>query len=54
MYLVEKWLKHQKINSLKMHAYLNAEGFYRKLGYQNCFFNDASIQPQYIALGKIL
>ncbi len=54
MYLVEKWLKHQRINSLKIHVRLNAEGFYRKLGYQNCLFNDISIQPQYIALGKIL
>jgi N-acetylglutamate synthase-like GNAT family acetyltransferase len=54
MYLLEQWLKHKKIKILKMHARLSAEGFYRKLGYQECDFDDRCIQQHYINLGKIL
>ncbi len=54
MKLLEKWLKQRNINILKMHARLNAESFYRKLGYIDMEFNDVSIHKNYIDLGKIL
>lgn len=54
MKLLEKWLKQRNIKILKMHAKLNAESFYRKLGYIDMKFSDVSVQKNYIDLGKIL
>lgn len=51
---VERWLKKQKLEVLKMHSRLSAEGFYRKLGYVEMAFNDPCIQKNYIDLGKVL
>jgi GrpB-like predicted nucleotidyltransferase (UPF0157 family)/ribosomal protein S18 acetylase RimI-like enzyme len=54
MQLLEKWLKHKKVKLFKMHARLDAEAFYRKLGYEDCKFDDQSIAERYIDLGKVL
>jgi GrpB-like predicted nucleotidyltransferase (UPF0157 family)/N-acetylglutamate synthase-like GNAT family acetyltransferase len=54
MQLLEKWAKYQGRSILKMHARLNVENFYRKLGYIDIEFNDLSILKEYVDLGKIL
>jgi GrpB-like predicted nucleotidyltransferase (UPF0157 family)/ribosomal protein S18 acetylase RimI-like enzyme len=54
MQLIEKWLRHQGKEVIKMHAYLGAEGFYRKLGYSDMNFDDISISKDIIDLGKVL
>ena len=54
MQLVEKWIKTQGRNIIKLHANPNAENFYRKLGYVDMEFDDASISKEIIDLGKIL
>lgn len=51
---IEKWGKYQGRKIIKMHARLNAEQFYRNLGYSDMLFNDPSIQKEYIDLGKEL
>jgi len=50
--LLEKWIKVHGRNTIKMHARLNAEGFYRKLGYNEMLFDDPSISDDIIDLGK--
>lgn len=54
MTLLEQWIKEQKRKSIKMHAALRAELFYRKLGYSEVIFNDPCITSDIIDLGKIL
>lgn len=54
MIFLEKWLAHHGRITLKMHARLSAEPFYRKLGYEEMAFDDPSIQAQYVDLGKKL
>ena len=43
MQLVEKWIKSQGRNIIKLHANPNAEHFYHKLGYTEMEFDDVSI-----------
>lgn len=54
MQLVEKWIKSQGHNIIKLHANPNAEKFYRKLGYTDMEFDDVSISKDTIDLGKII
>jgi GrpB-like predicted nucleotidyltransferase (UPF0157 family)/N-acetylglutamate synthase-like GNAT family acetyltransferase len=54
MKLLEKWIKSQGRNIIKLHANPNAEDFYRKLGYDDMEFDDISISKDTIDLGKIL
>ncbi len=54
MHFLEKWLKHQGITIFKMHADLDAENLYRKLGYIDMPFDDPCIQDEYVNLGKLL
>ena len=54
MKLLEKWIKSQGHNIIKIHANPNAEDFYRKLGYVEMEFDDVSISKETIDLGKIL
>ncbi len=54
MQLVEKWIKFQGRNIIKLHANPNAEKFYRKLGYTEIEFDDVSISKETIDLGKRL
>lgn len=54
MQLVEKWIKFQGRNIIKLHAIPNAEKFYRKLGYAEMEFDDVSISNDTIDLGKII
>lgn len=52
--LLEKWLTLQNAKLIKVHAHLKAEKFYRKHGYQDMHFDDQSISPDVIDLGKVL
>lgn len=54
MQQLEKWLRYQGKKVIKVHAYLGAEDFYRKLGYSNMVFNDISISKDVVDLGKML
>jgi GrpB-like predicted nucleotidyltransferase (UPF0157 family)/N-acetylglutamate synthase-like GNAT family acetyltransferase len=54
MNIVEKWIKIQGRNIIKIHANPSAEEFYRKLGYAEMEFDDVSILKETIDLGKIL
>lgn len=54
MHHLEHWIKRQGKTVIKMHAALGAEQFYRKLGYVDMEFDDPSITPKYVDLGKIL
>ena len=54
MNLLEKWIKQQGKQIIKLHANLEAEQFYRKLRFNNMEFNDISISGNVIDLGKIL
>lgn len=54
MSLLEKWLKKQSVEIIKMHARLDAEPFYRKLGYVEMPFDEPSMLEHYINLGKVL
>ena len=54
MKLLEKWIKSQGGDIIKMHANLSAEKFYRKLGYVDMVFDDISISKDIIDLGKII
>ncbi|MEK6734215.1 MAG: GNAT family N-acetyltransferase [Pseudomonadota bacterium] len=54
MKMIEKWIKSQGHNIIKIHANPNAEDFYRKLGYDDMEFDDVSISKEIIDLGKIL
>jgi GrpB-like predicted nucleotidyltransferase (UPF0157 family)/GNAT superfamily N-acetyltransferase len=54
MHLLERWVKYQNRQVIKMHANLEAELFYRKLGYAEIEFNDISISHNVIDMGKYL
>lgn len=54
MEFLEEWLRLHSVKFVKMHARLSAENFYRKLGYEDCIFDDRSIQERYVNLGKFL
>ena len=54
MRLVEKWIKTQGRNIIKLHAAPEAEHFYRSLGFIDMEFDDVSISEDIIDLGKIL
>jgi len=54
MQLLERWIKQQGKEVIKIHAADTAEIFYRKLGYNDMEFNDVSISKDIIDLGKIL
>jgi GrpB-like predicted nucleotidyltransferase (UPF0157 family)/predicted GNAT family N-acyltransferase len=54
MKMIEKWIKTQGRNIIKLHANPNAEKFYRKLGYAEMEFDDVSISNDTIDLGKII
>jgi hypothetical protein len=53
MGLLEKWLKLHGRTTIKMHANLSAEHFYRKLGYVDMEFDDIPISKETIDLGKM-
>lgn len=52
MKTLEKWLALHGRKTIKMHANLRAEHFYRKLGYHEVIFEDPSISDTYTNLGK--
>ena len=54
MKLLEKWIKSQGHNIIKIHANPNAGHFYRSLGFIDMEFDDVSISKETIDLGKIL
>ena len=54
MKLLEKWIKSQGHNIIKLHANPNAEHFYRSLGFINMEFDDVSISEETIDLGKMV
>lgn len=54
MMLLEKWVKRKGRTILKMHANLTAESFYRKRGYADIAFDEPSINPHHVNLGKVL
>ena len=54
MKLLEKWIKSQGHNIIKLHANPNAEHFYRSLGVINMEFDDVSISDETIDLGKMV
>lgn len=51
---IEKWIKARNFKTIKTHANLNAEKFYRKLNYHETEFDDTSISSNTIKLGKNL
>lgn len=52
--LMERWVKQKSISKMLVHAAPQAEYFYRKFGYIDMEFNDVSIDPEAIDLGKLL
>ena len=54
MKLIEKWIKTQGRNIIKLHAAPEAENFYRWLGFIDMEFDDVSISEEIIDLGKLL
>lgn len=54
MRLLEKWLKSQGIQIIKLHAEPRERPFYENLGYSDIEFNDPCIVNDYIDLGKLL
>ena len=51
---IERWVRHHGIKTIKTHAELTAELFYRKRGYTDMTFDDVSISDTVIDLGKML
>jgi GNAT superfamily N-acetyltransferase len=51
---IECWLRNKGIKTVKTHAELTAENFYRKLGYVDIEFDDISISNTILKLGKTL
>lgn len=49
---VERWAQHRDIKTIKTHAEITAEPFYRKHGYSEMSFDDVSISSTVIDLGK--
>lgn len=54
MELLERWIALQGRKTIKLHSALEAEKFYRKLGYQDIEFSDPCISKQFVNLGKSL
>ncbi len=54
MNMLEKWIKFQGRNIIKLHAAPEAEHFYRSLGFIDMEFDDVSISKDIIDLGKML
>lgn len=54
MKMIEKWIKSQGRDAIKIHVNPNAEHFYRSLGFIDIEFDDVSISKETIDLGKIL
>jgi len=54
MFLLEKWVKIRGGKVIKLHSALDAEHFYRKLGYEEVEFNDKGVSDNVIDLGKVL
>ncbi len=54
MGLIEKWIKTQGIQTIKLHAKPRERPFYEKLGYTDIEFDDVCIVKDYIDLGKTL
>ena len=52
MLLIEKWLKNESFKCLKIHSNPKADKFYRKLGYQDCNFDDPCIAEDFVDLDK--
>lgn len=52
--LLEKWLKYKSISTIKLHAYLDAQTFYRNKGYKDMPFDDPCISSCFVNLGKKL
>lgn len=50
--LIERWLQYRNIKTVKAHAELPAEPFYRKRGYVDMPFDDVSISNTIVNLGK--
>lgn len=50
----ERYCKENGVKIIKLHSSIETEGFYRKLGYTDMFFDDESIKPVRIDLGKTL
>lgn len=50
--LLEKWVTHKGRSIFKMHSNFRSESFYRKFGYVDLPFDDPSINPQFVNLGK--
>jgi GNAT superfamily N-acetyltransferase len=51
---IEQWLQNRNIKTIKTHAELIAESFYRKQGYIDMELDDVSISRTIIDLGKML
>jgi GrpB-like predicted nucleotidyltransferase (UPF0157 family)/N-acetylglutamate synthase-like GNAT family acetyltransferase len=51
---LEKWLVSRNIHSVKLHANLGAEVFFRRLGYQDCVFDNPRVTSKAINLWKTL
>lgn len=54
MKMLEKWIKQNGRNVIKLHANPQALSFYQKLGYDDMEFDDVSISDDVIDVGKIL
>ena len=54
MNFLERWVKQQQRQVIKIHAYLHAEGFYKNRGYTAMPFGDVCINSEFVNLGKIL
>jgi len=54
MKLLEKWVKQHGYGLIKLHSAPKAEHFYKNIGYVNMDFDDISIDPAAINLGKRL
>jgi hypothetical protein len=54
MRMIEKWIKSQGRNIIKLHANPKAEHFYRSLGFIDMKFDGTSISKYIIDLGKII
>jgi GrpB-like predicted nucleotidyltransferase (UPF0157 family) len=52
--LLEKWMRQQGAKRVKLHSSRTAEIFYRSLGYSDILFDDVSIDPLAVDLGKEL
>jgi len=54
MNLLEKWMKDKGIKLVRLHASPAAERLYRKLGYNDLYFDDIGLDKNDIDLGKKL